>query len=216
MHVLQEKILEQAEKNPKLGKLSLREVGKLVGEHSPQKIKHHLLQLEKNGLIRIDKKNSVIEKIKEGRLKESSSLTAIPILGYANCGQASVVAEERPDGFLKVSARLLPKTKNIFALQAVGNSLNKAEIGKQKKSLEEGDFAIIDYEDKSPKNGDYVLSVIEGMANLKKFKYDKVNEQIVLYSESTQNYRPIFIHPSDEYLIGGKVIGVLKNSTRKT
>jgi repressor LexA len=214
MHLLQEKLLEQAERNPKIGALSLRDMGKLVGERSPQKVKHHLVQLEKNGLIKFDRKNQVIEKVREGRLKESHSLIAIPILGFANCGQAAIVAEQRPEGFLKVSARLLPKIKKIFALQAIGNSLNKAEIGKQKKSLEEGDFAIIDYEDVSPKNGDYVLSIIEGMANLKKYKLDKENEQIILYSESSQSHRPIFIHPSDDYIIGGKVIAVLKNSTK--
>jgi repressor LexA len=214
MHLLQEKLLEQAEKNPKIGILSLRDMGRLVGERSPQKIKHHLAQLEKNGLIKIDRKNRIIEKVKEGKLKESSTLIAIPVLGFANCGQASILAEQQPEGFLKVSSRLLTKTKKIFALQAIGNSLNKAQIGKQKKSLEEGDFAIIDYEDITPKNGDYVLSIIEGMANLKRFKYDKENEQVILYSESTQSHRPIFIHPSDDYLIGGKVIGVLKNSTK--
>jgi repressor LexA len=215
MHLLQEKLLEQVEKDPQTGSLSLRDLGKRVGERSPQKIKHHLAQLEKNGLIKIDRKNHVIEKVREGRLKESNSLIAIPILGFANCGQASVLAEQRPEGFLKVSARLLQKTKKIFALQAIGNSLNKGEIGKKKRNLEEGDFAIIDYEDVTPKDGEYVLSIIDGMANLKKYKYDKENEQIILYSESTQSHRPIFIHPSDDYLIGGKVIDVLKNPTNR-
>lgn len=210
MHIVQEKLLDQVGKNPKLGELTLRGIGKLIGEEAPQKVKHHLSQLEKNGLIKIDRKNNVIEKIKGGKIKESTNLIAVPVFGYANCGPALSVAEERPDGFLRVSSRLLNKTKKIFALQAIGNSLNRAQIGSEKKSLEEGDFAIIDYEHKTPKNGDYVLSVIDGMANLKKYLWDKENNQIVLLSESTQSYKPIFIHESDDYLIGGKVVQIIK------
>ena len=215
MHVIQEKLLEQIDKDPNIGKLTLRDIGKKIGDRSAQKIKHHLTQLEKYGLISIDRKSGVIQRTKGGKIKESSSLVAIPILGYANCGQASVIAEERPEGYLRVSSRLLPKTKKIFALRAVGNSLNRAKIGKDEKNLEDGDFAVIDYETTNPKNGDYVLSVIGGLANLKKFKLDKDNEQIILSSESTHNYSPIFIHPDDDYLIGGRIISVLKNSSKK-
>lgn len=212
MHLIQEKLLEQIEENKNLGKSTLRDIGKLIGEKSPQKVKHHLMQLEKNGFITVDRKSGIIEKVGAGTHRKSASLIAIPVLGYANCGPASMVADQRPEGFLKVSSRLLPKTKKIFALQAVGNSLNKAEIGKEKRTLEDGDFAVIDYESISPKDGDYVLSIIDNMANLKRFRFDKQNNQIVLQSESSQNYRPIFIHPSDEYSIGGKIIAVLKNS----
>jgi SOS-response transcriptional repressor LexA len=213
MHLIQEKLLEQIEENRNLGNLTLRDIGKRIGESSPQRVKHHLMQLEKNGFINLDRKLGIIKQIKKGAVKDSSSLVAIPVLGYASCGPASMVAEQRPEGFLKVSSRLLPKAKKIFALQAVGNSLNKAEIGKEKRTLDDGDFAIIDYENVSPKDGDYILSVIDGMANLKRFKSDKENEQIVLYSESTQNYRPIFIHPNDDYTVGGKLVAVLKNPT---
>lgn len=45
-----------------IGRWTLREIGALVGEKSPQKIKHHITQLEKRGLIRIDRVNDVIEK----------------------------------------------------------------------------------------------------------------------------------------------------------
>jgi len=91
-------------------------------------------------------------------------------LGYADCGEAKQIAEEIPEGFLKISSKLLSATKNIFAIQAIGSSMNRAKIGKDNKSIEEGDFVIIDYDDKIPKNGEYFLSIIDGMAkSLKKF-----------------------------------------------
>jgi repressor LexA len=210
MHIIQEKLLNKIGQHKNIGSLTLRDIGKLIGEQAPQKIKHHLLQLEKNGLIKIDPKHKKIYRIKGGRLNETTSIIAIPLLGYADCGDAKQIAEERPEGYLKVSSKLLSKTKNIFALRAVGNSLNKARIGTKKKNIEEGDFVVIDYEDKNPKNNDYVLSIIDDMANLKKYFFDKENNQIALLSESTQDYKPIFVHPNDNYLIGGKIIQVIK------
>ena len=210
MHVIQEKLLDQVEQNKNIGALTLRDIGKLIGEHAPQKVKHHLSQLEKNGLIRFDRKKRVIERVRGGQFKETSAIIAIPLLGYANCGDARQIAEERPDGYLKVSSKLLDRTKDIFALRAIGNSLNRAQIGKRKSNIEEGDFVLIDYGSKNPKTGDYILSIIDGMANLKKYFFDRDNDQIVLLSESTQDYKPIFVHPSDNYLIGGKIIQIIK------
>jgi repressor LexA len=60
-----------------------------------------------------------------------------------------------------------------------------------------------------PQTGDYVVSSIEGVANIKRFVRDDVNQQIVLMSESTDEYPPIVIHP-DDYLAQSKVIQVVK------
>jgi SOS-response transcriptional repressor LexA len=110
---------------------------------------------------------------------------------------------------LKISKRLAPNKKSVFALRAEGNSLNKAHIGG--KNIESGDFVIIDSENTSPHDGDYVVSVIDGMANIKKYRLDKDNSRIALLSESTQEYSPIFIHENDDFRISGKVVEVVKN-----
>ena len=53
MHVIQKQILKISGRND-LGKLSLRQIGKLIGQESyPQKVKHHLLQLEKNQMTAV-------------------------------------------------------------------------------------------------------------------------------------------------------------------
>ena len=75
MHNIQQKLLELAEKK-NLGNLTLREIGGFVGETSPQKIKHHLQQLEKHGFIHINKMEHTITTTKqqgtrhEGNIKE--------------------------------------------------------------------------------------------------------------------------------------------------
>ncbi|HZT34945.1 MAG TPA: hypothetical protein VFA15_03425, partial [Nitrososphaera sp.] len=61
-----------------------------------------------------------------------------------------------------------------------------------------------------------VLSVIDKMANIKRYHFDKENNQIVLMSESTQSFPPIHIHPDDDYSINGKVIKVIKKPKIKS
>ena len=208
MHILQRKILETSN-NCNLGRLSLRRIAKLVGEKHPQKIKFHLEQLERKGLIKHDRGRKEIVNLKDIKT-DHTELVSIPILGSANCGEAALFAEEHIEGFLKVSKRILKKDTKLFALKAVGNSMNRATIdGKQ---IDDGDYIIVDCEARDPSNGDYVVSMIDGLANIKKFFWDNASNQVVLYSESDQDLAPIYIHPDDvdDYLVCGKVMQVFK------
>ena len=86
--------------------------------------------------------------------------------------------------------------------------MNNANINR--KNIEDGDFVIVDAEQKSPEPGQYIVSIIDEMANIKKFVPDPQNKRIVLKSESTKEYLPIFIHENDNYHVSGKVIDVIK------
>lgn len=218
MHKIQEKLLQLSEKK-NLGKYTLREIGGFVGETSPQKIKHHLQQLEKRGFINIDKNNHLIERAaQQGSLKgilKNARLLSIPILGSANAGPAMVFANSNIEGYLRVSSNLLerPTTHRLFALKVDGPSMNMAYVAGKK--IEDGDYVIIDSEDREAINNDVVLSVIEGMANIKKYYVDKENNQILLMSESTHEFPAIHIHANDDFAINGKVIGVIKTPKTK-
>jgi SOS-response transcriptional repressor LexA len=210
MHKTQEKLLKLSE-TMDLGKLSLRQIGKMIGlEHSPQAVKHHLLQLEKNGFVKIKRADKLIEGIHISVAKKNS-LFAVPILGGASAGPAEIFVDQNIDGYLRISSKLLNKRKGIFAVKIYGKSMNKADINGQ--TIDDGDFVIVDSEERTPRNGDYVLSVIDGVANVKKYYNDPENDRIVLMSESTINYAPIFIHKDDleKYLVNGKVVQVIKN-----
>ncbi len=219
MHTIQQKLLQLSEKK-NLGKYTLREIGAFVGETSPQKIKHHLQQLEKRGFIRINKANQIIEKIDEGGtvkgILKNARLLSLPILGSANAGPAMVFANSNIEGYLRVSSSLLKRrrtTHRLFALKVDGPSMNMAYIGN--KRIEDGDYVIIDSEDREAANDDIVLSVIEGMANIKKYYVDKENNQILLMSESTHDFPAIHIHENDDFAVNGKVIGVIKTPKNK-
>ena len=87
--------------------------------------------------------------------------------------------------------------------------MNRANI--QGQSIEDGDNVIVNGEDKSPKNKDYVVSIIDNTANIKRIFVDEKNRRIVLFSESSQDFPPIYIHPHEvSYFISGKVVDVIK------
>jgi SOS-response transcriptional repressor LexA len=212
LHELQQKLLKLAQaKN--LGQYTLRALSAMVGENSPQKIKHHLNQLEKRGLIRIDRQNSLIVRTQQGwvtsRLK-GARLLSIPILGAANAGTANRAAESHIEGYLRISSTFLGSAakRKLFALKVDGPSMNRAEI--DGKRLESGDYVIIDGEARIPKEGDVVLSIIDGMANIKRYHHDRKNKQVALISESAHRFPPIYIHEDDDFMINGKVVQVVK------
>ncbi len=209
MHPIQEKILVLAKKL-NLKDKSLREIGELVGcVGAPQKIKHHLQQLEKKGFIQFLGEGNAIRRLGDN-LKKVGALISVPILGAANCGEANLFADDNVDGYLKVSPGLLKKKDNIFAIRASGFSMNRASVNGE--AIDEGDYVIVDSENKNPSNGDYVLSIIDGVANIKKFSLDKGRETIILSSESSKDYPPIYIHRDDAqyYHIGGRIMQVIK------
>lgn len=217
MHKTQTMLLDLA-KRQNIGKMSLRQIAGLVGvENSPQLVKHHLLQLEKAGLIQLNHSEGIIKAVKRG-LSESNTanptIYSLPIVGAANCGDATIFAEERIMGHLKISSSMLPRKKqDLYVLTAEGNSMNKAKL-EDGKTIENGDFVIVDSSYRNPKNGDIIVSVIDGMANIKQFTLDKKNKTIVLQSESTEKHLPIFIHEGDNYEVSGKVVGIIKNPVK--
>ena len=209
MHPIQQKLLELSQRYD-LKKMGLRQIGRLINIEHPQKIKFHM---EKLGLLENGAKK-IVPRLKSPLSSNSiaKKLLSIPILGLANCGDATMLAEARVEGMLPISSKLIPSSNlaNLFAVKAVGFSMNKADING--KSIQDGDYVIVDGEDKDVKSGDYVLSVINGMANIKRFVEDKENRQIVLQSESNKFFPPIHIHEDDldDYLVNGKVIEVIK------
>lgn len=208
MHPIQEKLLRLASQH-NLGRLSYREIGRLIGESHPQKIKYHLEQLEQKHVIQSNAEGTAIKKT-----KAEDRILSIPILGSADCGPATVFADENIEGYLRVSKKLISPREGLYALKAIGDSMNQANI--HGKSIENGDYAIIDSTVTSPQKNHYVVSVIGGVCNIKKFIKDDKNKQIVLVSESSQPFPPIYIHPEEtDYFVSGEVIDVIKAHSEK-
>lgn len=133
----------------------------------------------------------------------------VPILGAVNAGPATIFAEENIEGYLKISRNALNKKAGVFALRVEGDSMNKAKV--DKKNIEQGDFVLIDSQYRTPKNGDLVLSVIDGCANIKKFERNEKTGEVRLMSESTNpKHKPIYVSSEDDFMINGKIISIIK------
>lgn len=76
MHQIQEKLLRVANDKDISG-LTLREIGDLVGETSPQRIKHHLEQLETKGFMEGRRAVRPYENI--------NGIVKIPIIKFIPC-----------------------------------------------------------------------------------------------------------------------------------
>lgn len=204
MHQIQEQLLNLLEIE-NLSGMSLREIGAHIGENSAQKIKHHLTQLSKRGFITYAPKQKIIRKNPK---VSKDGFISIPIVGGANCGPATIFAEENIQGHLKISKGLLPTGNKLFILRAGGDSLNRAQING--KNIEDGDFVVVDSAQRTPQFGTYIVAIIDDLANIKRFISDPPNKRIILKSESTSEYLPIYIHENDECEISGTVVDVIK------
>lgn len=205
MHPIQKKILELAKTKDVLD-LGLRPLGREIGVDKPQLVKHHLLQLQKKGLIKV-KSRADIRQILQNSSILQPSFFQIPVVGAANCGPATLIAEENIEEYITVSQSFLKKTDNIFALVAKGDSMNKARVNGN--NIEENDYVLVDGNQRTPNRGDYILSIIDNCANIKKYARTK-DGNIVLLSESTSSYPPIYIKEDDQFIVNGKVVQVIK------
>lgn len=207
MHPIQKKILELSKTKDVLD-LGIRPLGREIGVDQPQLVKHHLQQLQKSGLIKA-RSRSDIQQILQHSSSLQPSFVQIPVVGAANCGPATLFADEHIEKYITVSQSFLKKTTNIFALIAKGDSMNRAQIGGN--TIEEDDYVVIDSDQRTPNSGDYILSVIDNCANIKRYARTK-DGNIALLSESSSNHPPIYIGEDDQFIVNGKVVQVIKGA----
>jgi SOS-response transcriptional repressor LexA len=213
MHTKQKLLLALIDRDPTIGSYSLRTIADKIGvSDKPQIVKYHLQQLEKAGLIQMNLQEGVIKPVKKGFVKSTiNTVFSLPVVGSANCGPATIFAEQNVQQYLKVSSSMLPyNKKDLFALVADGDSMNLVKINGS-QNIESGDFVLVDSTWKNYKDGDIVVAIIDGMATIKKYEYDKKNERVILRAESTEKYLPIFIHEDDDFQLSGKVVGIIKS-----
>lgn len=208
MHQTQEKLLALADTED-LGSSSYYSLAKRLGVTNHGSIKFHLDQLLNKGMLIKNVKSGSISKVTEGA--QFTGLINIPIMGEANCGEATSFADDHVQSFLPVSPSILPskaKLDKLYGLIAVGNSMNKANIGG--KPIRSGDYVLAETIDR-PNNGDYVVSIFDDVANIKRFFVDSQHSRILLVSESDEFRPPIIIAEEDfpSYHVSARIIDVI-------
>jgi len=191
-------IISQTKENPTTYKVhkDLEEKGIEVG--SLKGTVQVIEALEKKDLLKRDKSKKIylVENDSYANLK---NIFSIPMYGLASCGEALAYADGNVDGYLQISRSLFRKEEpaQLFAVKALGDSMNKEEIN-------DGDYAVFekceqgcDFENK------IVVAVINGMATIKRYK--KLKHGIIgLFPHSTNKvHQPIYLDESDSILIAG-------------
>lgn len=209
MHEIQRKLLALA-RHEDLSHMSFRKIGEKIGVTYAAQVRHHLNYLVKQGYLvkNEDGHLYVLENVLNNK-----SLLSIPYMGEADCGEATRLATGEIQGYLSISTKLTrcKSAKDIFALKASGDSMNNANI--DGKAINDSDYVLVKKCNASEvSDGDYAVSVIDGLANIKKFRVDRANNRIVLSSESHSSYPPIIIAADDiqYYQVTGKVVDVVK------
>lgn len=135
------------------------------------------------------------------------SRVVVPLIGYANAGEALRVADEEVEGYIEAPV-LVGNSAKLFALRLDGDSMNEAVLNGKK--LSDGSIVFVDAEQSSASSGDIVLVVINGHATVKRFGYDSKLGMVKLEPVSTNtSHKPIFLSQSDDVQVNGKVVAVL-------
>lgn len=177
---------------------------------------YHVKKLQDAGYLDRDEKRSRSLKTKDITFgsflaNKTPVYFSLPVVGSANCGPANIYAIEDPREYVTVSSDSLGKRnkEGLFVVEAEGDSMNLAKVGAKKLAIEDGDYVVVDANITTPSMGDYVLSVIDGCANIKKFA--KVDGKPALVSESTATkFKPMFLGEADDFMVNGKIIAVIK------
>lgn len=157
--------------------------------------------LEKKGFIKRDGK--YIFSLKQ-EYSDRQNVISVPLYGLASCGEALAFAQDNVSGFLQISPNLF-RTKDpaeLFAIQAIGDSMNKEGIDDQSYII----FEKYNGQDLDKK---IVVAIINGMATIKKYQ-KKSNDLVMLMPSSTNDkHKPIYISAHDNFIIAGMLKRIL-------
>lgn len=154
--------------------------------------------LEKKELITRDEKRKIYL-VENDSYGDAQNVFSIPLYGLASCGEALAYADDSTDDFLQLSRSLFHRAQpeKLFAVKALGDSMNKESIG-------DGDYVIFEKtEGQADFEGKIVVAVINGMATIKRYK--NVGKGIIgLFPNSTnETHHPIYLSEVDVIFVAG-------------
>ena len=177
---------------------TVREIGKDLGLSSPATIHTHLNNLAKKGFIKKEEtKNRAIELLVENEfMPKEETVADVPLLGKITAG-SPIEAIERPDEYFTLPSYLIPRNKQVFALNVSGCSMINAGIL-------DGDIVIVE-KTNTARNGEIVVAMTdENEVTLKTFY--KENGYFRLQPEN-DTMEPIIVK---DLQIVGKVVGLFR------
>ncbi len=204
MQPIQEKLYKLIQTEDITGK-SLREIGRRIGVAHPQSVKYHLRRLVDAGFVST-KSMSVSPKIDQNGMVTIPVLDELNIVGQDATSIKSIKTNLRVAKTI-LNGKVITNLKHVYAVRAFGNFMNRGNI--DGTNIEDGDYVLINVAQTKPKNGDVVLSSTEGYAAVRKYLKDGLG-QVVLITESTQDYPPIYLDDHVAHCVLGRALQVIK------
>lgn len=176
---------------------SLSEMAEHLQVKSKNAVAKLLDALEDQGYIRTSGKargitviNSLAESLEKGLIR-------VPLLGSIQAGTPHL-AEEYIEEWINLPQTLVKGRRDVFLLKVRGDSMVNAGIF-------EGDLVIV-RPTKEVKNKDIVVALLHDEATVKRFIQIKNRAYLKAENPDYPN-----IYPKEEWMVQGKVVGVIRN-----
>lgn len=176
---------------------SLSEMADHLGVKSKNAVAKLLTALEDGGYIETNGKArgiSVLESLSDSLQK---GLVRVPVLGSIQAGSPHL-AEEFVEEWINLPQSFIKGRRDVFLLRVRGDSMINAGI-------HEGDLVIV-RPTREAKHNDIVVALLHDEATVKRFVQIKNRAYLKAENPDYQN-----IYPKEEWMVQGKVVGVIRN-----
>lgn len=176
---------------------SISEMATQLKVKSKNAIAKLLNALEEEGFIRTSGKARGVEVLKTLGESLQKGLIAVPLLGNIQAGSPHL-AEQQIEEWINLPSSLIKGRRDVFLLKVRGDSMINAGIY-------EGDLVIV-RPTKDVKNNDIVVALLHDEATVKRFIQIKNRAYLKAENPDFKN-----IYPKEEWMVQGKVVGVIRN-----
>ncbi len=176
---------------------SISEMATYLKVKSKNAVAKLLDSLEEQGFIRTSGKARGIEVLNSLGEILQKGLIPVPLLGHIQAGSPHL-AEEQIEEWINLPSTLIKSRRDVFLLRVRGDSMINAGIY-------EGDLVIV-RPTKDVKNNDIVVALLHDEATVKRFI--QIKNRAYLKAENP-DYKNIY--PKEEWMVQGKVVGVIRN-----
>lgn len=176
---------------------SISEMAEFLEVKSKNAVAKLLNSLEQGGYIKTSGKARGITVLNS--LKESldKGFIRVPVLGRVQAGSPHL-AEEQVEEWINLPQTLVRSRRDVFLLRVRGDSMINAGIF--------DDDLVIVKPTKEAKHNDIVVALLHDEATVK--RYIQIKNRAYLKAENP-DYKNIY--PKEEWMIQGKVVGVIRN-----
>lgn len=176
---------------------SISEMAKFLKVSSKNGVAKLLNALEASGHIKTSGKARGIQVLNALGESLQKGLVAVPLLGYIQAGSPHL-AEEQIEDWINLPQSMIKGRRDVFLLRVRGDSMINAGIY-------EGDLVIV-RPTKEVKNNDIVVALLHDEATVKRFI--QIKNRAYLKAENP-DYKNIY--PKEDWMVQGKVVGVIRN-----